>query len=248
MKYTKKFMVVPFEEETETELILKKEKNNDKKLTEILASNEPNTYNKYNETFKKNIYQKDEKHSEKKQKEFEKELENITGIIMDILENKKVNDDDYYKPIFTQTRSKKEKKSPTKKNSTIKINSPIKKKSPVKRIVKKEKKTKKVETSEEPIENTLNTGVSEVLDPERFNQLENVIKTQIKNEQESILTDDIDSDETNKSIRKKIIKTQPLAPKKAVKTRESLDKKRQIDTKQNKQNNKDTKTKWDFLT
>ncbi len=117
-------MVVPFEEETETELILKKEKNNDKKLTEILASNEPNTYNKYNETLKKNIYQKDEKHSEKNKKEFE----NITGIIMDILENKKINDDDYYKPIFTQTRSKKEKKSPTKK------------KSPVKKIVKKEQK------------------------------------------------------------------------------------------------------------
>ncbi len=236
-------MVVPFEEETNTEMILKNEKNIDKKLTEILASNEPNTYNKYNETFKQNIYQKDKKNSEKKKKEFEKELENITGIIMDILENKKINDDNYYKPIFTQTRSKKEKKSPTKK------------KSPVKKIVKKEQKTKKVDASEEPIEDTLNTGVSEVLDPERFTQLENVIKTQIKQDQESIFTDDIDSDETHKSIRKKIIKTQPSAPKKAVKIRKSLDtkksldkdkKKTKIDTKQDKQNNKDTKIKWDF--
>ncbi|MCP4052058.1 MAG: hypothetical protein GY739_03145 [Mesoflavibacter sp.] len=159
------------------------------------------------------------------------------------MENKKINDDNYYKPIFTQTRSKKEKKSPTKK------------KSPVKKLVKKEQKTKKVDAFEEPIEDTLNTGVSEVLDPERFTQLENVIKTQIKQDQESIFTDDIDSDETHKSIRKKIIKTQPSAPKKAVKIRKSLDtrksldkdkKKTKIDTKQDKQNNKDTKIKWDF--
>ncbi len=66
---------------------------------------------------------------------------------MDILENKKINDDDYYKPIFTQTRSKKEKKSPTKK------------KSPVKKLVKKEQKTKKVDAFEKTKEKKLKTGV-----------------------------------------------------------------------------------------
>ena len=33
MKYTKKFMVVPFEEETETEILNRKEKEQDKKLS-----------------------------------------------------------------------------------------------------------------------------------------------------------------------------------------------------------------------
>ena len=112
MKYTKKFMVVPFEEETETELLQKNERKEDKKLTDILNSND---YHKYNQTFKKSLYNKTDKQNDKKEKNFETELNNITNIINDILENKKVNDDNYYKPIFTQTRSKKEKKSPTKK-------------------------------------------------------------------------------------------------------------------------------------
>lgn len=224
MKYTKKFMVVPFEEETETELLQKNERKEDKKLTDILNSND---YHKYNQTFKKSLYNKTDKQNDKKEKNFETELNNITNIINDILENKKVNDDNYYKPIFTQTRSKKTKKSP------------IKKKTPTK--IEKKTKSKKLNVSKESIENTLNTGLSEILDPERYNQLENVLKNQIKKEQENLMTEDTDSDDINKSIRKKILQSQPSAPKKVQKTRESLNKNR-IDITKNNQ------TKWDHLT
>jgi hypothetical protein len=224
MKYTKKFMVVPFEEETETELLQKNERKEDKKLTDILNSND---YHKYNQTFKKSLYNKTDKQNDKKEKNFETELNNITNIINDILENKKVNDDNYYKPIFTQTRSKKTKKSP------------IKKKTPTK--IEKKTKSKKLNVSKESIENTLNTGLSEILDPERYNQLENVLKNQIKNEQENLMTEDTDSDDINKSIRKKILQSLPSAPKKVQKTRESLNKNR-IDITKNNQ------TKWDHLT
>lgn len=224
MKYTKKFMVVPFEEETETELLQKNERKEDKKLTDILNSND---YHKYNQTFKKSLYNKTDKQNDKKEKNFETELNNITNIINDILENKKVNDDNYYKPIFTQTRSKKTKKSP------------IKKKTPTK--IEKKTKSKKLNVSKESIENTLNTGLSEILDPERYNQLENVLKNQIKKEQENLMTEDTDSDDINKSIRKKILQSLPSAPKKVQKTRESLNKNR-IDITKNNQ------TKWDHLT
>ena len=44
MKYTKKFMVVPFEEETETEILNRKEKEQDKKLSNILRNNDPKNY------------------------------------------------------------------------------------------------------------------------------------------------------------------------------------------------------------
>ena len=97
-------MVVPFEEETETEMFQKKERKEDKKLTEILKSND---YHKYNQTLKKSLYNKTDQQNDKKNKNFEQELNNITNIINNILENTKVNDDNYYKPIFTQTRSKK---------------------------------------------------------------------------------------------------------------------------------------------
>ena len=217
-------MVVPFEEETETELLQKNERKEDKKLTDILNSND---YHKYNQTFKKSLYNKTDKQNDKKEKNFETELNNITNIINDILENKKVNDDNYYKPIFTQTRSKKTKKSP------------IKKKTPTK--IEKKTKSKKLNVSKESIENTLNTGLSEILDPERYNQLENVLKNQIKKEQENLMTEDTDSDDINKSIRKKILQSLPSAPKKVQKTRESLNKNR-IDITKNNQ------TKWDHLT
>ena len=224
MKYTKKFMVVPFEEETETELLQKNERKEDKKLTDILKSND---YHKYNQTFKKSLYNKTDKQNDKKEKNFETELNNITNIINDILENKKVNDDNYYKPIFTQTRSKKTKKSPIKKKTLTKI--------------EKKTKSKKLNVSKESIENTLNTGLSEILDPERYNHLENVLKNQIKKEQENLMTEDTDSDDINKSIRKKILQSLPSAPKKVQKTRESLNKNR-IDITKNNQ------TKWDHLT
>ena len=53
MKYTKNFMVVPFEEETETEILNRKEKEQDKKLSDILRNDDPKNYNEYNELFKK---------------------------------------------------------------------------------------------------------------------------------------------------------------------------------------------------
>lgn len=228
MKYTKKYMVVPFEEETESELLQKNDRKLDKKLTDIITTNDPNTYSKYNHTFKKNTYKQTDKKDDKKEKNFEKELNNITNIINDILENKKVNDDNFYKPIFTQTRSSKEKK--------IK-KTPTKKKTPA----KKEKKVKRLNVSKESIENTLNTGVSEILDPDKYNHLVDVIKDQIKDEQENLLTDDTDSDELNQSNKKRLTQNQPSAPKKLQKTRESLFNNRISTT-------KDIDTKWDHLT
>ena len=191
MKYTKKFMVVPFEEETETEILNRKEKEQDKKLSDILRNDDPKNYNEYNELFKKSIYKQSKKLpiQNNNHEKFEKELNTINDIIKDILENKQINDDNFYKPIHTQTRSKKLNKS---------IKPSLKKKT------NKRKSVKRLNTSQLPqsVEDTLNTGISESFDPDTFKQIGNIIKEQIKKENyDKILTDDSDTDD-NKTPNK----------------------------------------------
>lgn len=237
MKYTKKFMVVPYQEQSDSYIEQVQNSNDNKILSNILEDkNNLQQYNKYNETFKKIMYKKKPKQTinSTKDNEINEKLKNMQELINDILMNKNINNDSFYKPVAKSTRSKKNKTS----KSTTK-----KKRSSLQKLSNVQNTDNELDNS---IQNTLNTGVSETLDPEKFTELTNIIKNQISNEK-NLLTDDndnsIDNSVKTNSKKQDIHKRLSLAPKKKQHKRLS------IKTKDYKyDNNRDElKQKWEHL-
>lgn len=210
MKYTKKFMVVPYEEESEQEALKRKEREDDKVLTDIVVGNDPDKYNKYNEAFKKSIFKRKESqqqsnNTEDYQKKFKDELGEINGMINDILENKKKNDDDFYKPTSTQTRSKKQ--------TTVKKKK-LEKKTPIKKSKKETMQSRSsTDTAKKPTSKS-KKQMEKSLSMDKINNLGGIIETQIM--QDKVMTEDEDFKTPDQIERRKSIlkKSTGKAPKK----------------------------------
>jgi len=184
MKYTKKYMVVPFEAESEEELLKRKEREHDKELSDIVATNDSNSYHKYNELFKKSIYKRKNLPEEKQNSEntFGKELLEINGLIQDILENKRINDDSYYKPVSKNTRNTKNTRKT--KNATI--------------LNKKNDETVKIEKKVKKNEKNNKDQIKDSIDPNKVEQLGEVLLKQINTDQiHSINKNQIPTDTDN---------------------------------------------------
>lgn len=232
MKYTKKYMVVPFEEESEEEVLKRKEREQDKELSDIVATNDSKSYDKYNETFKKSIYKRKTlpEDTQSLENKFQKELVEINEIIHDILENKRINNDSYFKPVSRNIRQRAEKqKKEIKKN--------IQKAEKTEKTEKKEKKEKKTRDKKNQLK--------AFIDPNKVDKFGEVLQEQIRVDQ--VLTEDEDEEYTtpikSRKSTSKRLKSSTKAPKKIQNKRDSSQIYRQFD----EESYNDNKSQWEHL-